>query len=37
MASMSQYHCDKCSKEFPSLAELDYHMISKHTGQLNHS
>ena len=35
MASMSQYQCDKCGKEFPSLAELDYHKISKHTGQLN--
>ena len=37
MATMSQYQCDKCGKEFPSLAELDYHKISKHTGQLNHS
>lgn len=37
MASVSQYHCDKCGKEFPSLAELDYHKISKHTGQLSNS
>jgi DNA-directed RNA polymerase subunit RPC12/RpoP len=31
---MRQYQCDKCGKELPSLAELDYHKISKHTGQL---
>jgi hypothetical protein len=37
MSSVSQYHCDKCGKEFPSLAELDYHKIGKHTGQLSAS
>jgi hypothetical protein len=37
MSSVSQFHCDKCGEEFPSLAELDYHKISKHTGQLSGS
>jgi len=37
ITTIVRYHCDKCSKEFPTLAELDYHKISKHTGQLSGS
>jgi len=31
MDSVTQYRCDKCGMELPSLAELDNHKISKHT------
>lgn len=31
MGSVTQYHCEKCNMEFPSLAELNYHQISKHS------
>ena len=31
MDSVTQYHCEKCSMEFPSLAELNNHQISKHS------
>jgi hypothetical protein len=31
MGSVTQYHCEKCNIEFPSLAELNYHQISKHS------
>jgi DNA-directed RNA polymerase subunit RPC12/RpoP len=31
MGSVTQYRCDKCGMEFPSLVELDDHKISKHT------
>ena len=37
MSSVSQYHCDKCGEKFPNLAEVDYHKIGKHIGQLSAS